>query len=298
MEICMKSLSGQGRKSLMALFIIAVQFYGGRALCWDIPERNAQQRTREVMAPFFSTRGLMGVQWRSSLSGGMTRLLYGPIKAQEHLSLTKTFHRADAERRSISEKIKALVEIREPNRHNLALIFIPRDGWPTCHNTHFFFRKMSGLTVSGLLCQVPEHRENLSKRTDVYSVLPRERERGRESCTPLLEKTVSQSGPQTVFQLFERSGKSTLGVIVPVHSGGSRPTSLLSGLADGLCVRLPPITPTPSENIIDLDIKRGRAALNKIPCMFNSPTWFWRPDTFFPVRVSVTRWTVLAMTTS
>lgn len=42
MKICMKSLSGQGRKSPMMLFIIAVQFYGGRALCWDVPERNAQ----------------------------------------------------------------------------------------------------------------------------------------------------------------------------------------------------------------------------------------------------------------
>lgn len=206
------------------------------------------------------------------------------------------FHRAATKRRYISEEKKVLVEIREPNRHNLALIFIPRDGWPTCHNTHFFFRKMSGLAASGLLCQVPEHRENLSKRTDVYSVLPRERE--RESCTPLLEETASQSGPQTVFQLFRRSGKSTLGVIVPVHSGGSRSTLLLSGLADGLRARLPPITPTPSENIIDLDIKRGRAALNKIPRMFNSPTWFWRPDTFSPVRVRVTRRTVLAVTTS
>lgn len=45
MEICMKSLSGQGRKSPVVLFIIAVQFYGGRALGWDVLERNAQQRT-------------------------------------------------------------------------------------------------------------------------------------------------------------------------------------------------------------------------------------------------------------
>lgn len=45
MEICMKSLSGQGRKSLMALFVIAAQFYGVRALCWDVTERNAQIKT-------------------------------------------------------------------------------------------------------------------------------------------------------------------------------------------------------------------------------------------------------------
>lgn len=31
MEICMKSLSRQGRKSALPLFIIAVQFYGGQA---------------------------------------------------------------------------------------------------------------------------------------------------------------------------------------------------------------------------------------------------------------------------
>lgn len=42
MEICMKSLSGQGRKSSMALFVIAVQFYGGWALWWDVTERNDQ----------------------------------------------------------------------------------------------------------------------------------------------------------------------------------------------------------------------------------------------------------------
>lgn len=62
MEIRMKSLSGQGRKSQTALFIITEQFYGGRPLCWDVPERNAQQRTCWVMTPFSSARGLMGVQ--------------------------------------------------------------------------------------------------------------------------------------------------------------------------------------------------------------------------------------------
>lgn len=57
MEICMKSLSGQGRKSPMTLFIIAVQFYGGRALCWDVPERNAQHGTYKVMLPLFPRGG-------------------------------------------------------------------------------------------------------------------------------------------------------------------------------------------------------------------------------------------------
>lgn len=61
MEICMKSLSGQGRKSPMALFIITEQFYGGQPLCWDVLERNAQQRTCWVMSPFTSARGGVGV---------------------------------------------------------------------------------------------------------------------------------------------------------------------------------------------------------------------------------------------
>lgn len=205
------------------------------------------------------------------------------------------FHRADAERRSISEKIQSSGRnqgakqtqsssyfysqrrLADVPQHPL---FLSQNVWSDC-----VWVALPGPWASGKL--IKENRRLFCAA-----------ERESESCTPLLEKTASQSGPQTVFQLFERSGKSTLGVIVPVHSGGSRPTSLLSGLADGLCARLPPITPTPSENIIDLDIKRGRAALNKIPCMFNSPTWFWRPDTFFPVRVSVTRWTVLAVTTS
>lgn len=65
MEIRMKSLSGQGRKSPTALFIITEQFYGGRPLCWDVLERNAQQRTCWVKTSFTSARGgggLMGVQ--------------------------------------------------------------------------------------------------------------------------------------------------------------------------------------------------------------------------------------------
>ena len=65
MEICMKSLSGHGRKSLTALFIIAVQFYGGgggggRALLWDVPGWIAQPRTVKVTDPLLSTRGFAG----------------------------------------------------------------------------------------------------------------------------------------------------------------------------------------------------------------------------------------------
>lgn len=55
-----------------------------------------------------------------------------------------------------------------------------------------------------------------------------------------------------VFQLFG-SGKSTLGVIVPAHSGGSRPTCFVP--PDRRTCLAAAITPTPSENIIDLDIK-------------------------------------------
>lgn len=107
---------------------------------------------------------------------------------------------------------------------------------------------MSGLVVSELLCQVSEHREKLSKRTDLYSVLW-----GEQHSSP--RETASQDlRHYLVFQLFG-SGKSTLGVIVPVHSGGSSPTCFVQpGRRTGLT---PAITPTPSENIIDLDIKRA-----------------------------------------
>lgn len=57
MEICMKSLSGQGRKSPTALFIITEQFYGGWPLCWGVLERTAQLRTCWVVGPFTSARG-------------------------------------------------------------------------------------------------------------------------------------------------------------------------------------------------------------------------------------------------
>lgn len=124
-----------------------------------------------------------------------------------------------------------------------------QSGWPTCHNTHFFFHKMSGLVVSEFFCQVPEHRENLSKRTDVYSVLQSESKHStrRETARQDLRHYL-------VFQLFG-SGKSTLGVIVLVHTGGS---SLTCFVQPGRRTCLTPaITPTPSENIIDLDIKRA-----------------------------------------
>lgn len=126
------------------------------------------------------------------------------------------------------------------------LLCSSQSGWLTCHNTHFFFSKMSGLVVSEFFRQVPEHRENLSKRTDVYSVL-----QGEQRCSP--RKTASPNlRHYLVFQLFG-SGKSTLGVIVLVHSGGSS----LTVQPGGHTCLTPAITPTPSENIIDLDIKRA-----------------------------------------
>lgn len=57
MEIRMKSLSGQGRKSPTALFIITERFYGGQPLCWDVLGRNAQQRTCWVMTPLLLQGG-------------------------------------------------------------------------------------------------------------------------------------------------------------------------------------------------------------------------------------------------
>lgn len=114
----------------------------------------------------------------------------------------------------------------KPRRQNLALTFIPfcflraaKSGWPTCHNTHSFFLKTSGLVVSEFFCQVPEHQGKISKRTDVYSVLQREQQsKYRQPASQDLRQYL-------VFQLFGR-GESTLGVIVLMHSGGSRPDLL------------------------------------------------------------------------
>lgn len=72
-----------------------------------------------------------------------------------------------------SEKVRGAA--RRPARHNLGsfLFFYftplllggdeePRSGWPTCHDTHFFFREncLVCLAASQRLCQVSEHREN------------------------------------------------------------------------------------------------------------------------------------------
>lgn len=148
---------------------------------------------------------------------------------------------------------------------------------------------MSGLVAPESFCQVSEHRENLSKRTDLYSALRREQH-------SFPRKTASQDlRHYSVFQLFG-NGKSALGVIVLAHSNGSSPSYFVQpGRDTGLTLA---ITPTPSENIIDLYIKRAMRLINKIPCMLTFPAWFWRPDTFFPVQASVTCWTVLAVTTS
>lgn len=139
----------------------------------------------------------------------------------------------------------------KPHRHNLALIFIPfcvvraaRTAGRHAATPTFSFTK-----CLVWFCQVSEHRENLSKRTDLSSVLQRESE---QHSSP--KKTARRYlRHYLVFQLFG-SGKSTLGVIVLVHSSGSSPTGfVLPGRRTCLS---PAITPTPSENIIDLDIKR------------------------------------------
>lgn len=93
---------------------------------------------------------------------------------------------------------KGLLEARESGKQTdaIRLLFLfpsvlSQSGWPTCINTHFFFPIMSRLVVSEYSCQVSEHRENLSKRTDLYSV------RERESSTLLLERE-HQSGRSAV----------------------------------------------------------------------------------------------------
>ncbi|TNN88951.1 hypothetical protein EYF80_000829 [Liparis tanakae] len=121
-------------------------FYGGRVLCWDVPERNAQQRTCEVS-----------------------------------LSIGETYQREQT----------SILRCRERERERLS---------------------SRGETAS------QDHRHYFG------------------------------------FQLFGY-GKSTLGGIVPAHSGGCGPTCFVQ---PGRRTRLiPTITPTPSENIIDLDIKRA-----------------------------------------
>lgn len=154
-----------------------------------------------------------------------------------------------------------------------------QSGWPTCHNTHFFFLKMSGLVVSEFFCQVPEHRENLSKRTDFYSVLQREQ---HSSCRQPASQDLRH---YLVFQLFG-SGKSTLGVIVLLHSGGSRPTCFVQP-GRRTCLTAA-ITPTPSENIIDLDIKRAVRLQIRFHACLILQCGFGGRTLFFPVQANVT----------
>lgn len=98
-----------------------------------------------------------------------------------------------------------------------------------------------------------------------------------------------------VFQLFG-SGKSTLGVIVLLHSGGSRLTCFVQP-GRRTCLTTT-ITPTPSENIIDLDIKGAARLQIRFHACLILKCGFGGRTLFFPVRVNVTCSAVLAVTTS
>lgn len=185
----------------------------------------------------------------------------------------------------------------KPNRHNIALIFIPlcfawaaRVAGRHATTPTFSFTKC----LVWLCLSFPARSLSIGKtyqREQTSILCCRERERSSP------RKTGSQEDLRhyLVFQLFG-SGKSTLGVIVSVHSGGS---SLICFVQTGRHTPLTPaITPTPSENIIDLDIKRAVRLKIKFHACLILHRGFWRPDTFFPVQASVTSWTVSAVTTS
>lgn len=167
----------------------------------------------------------------------------------------------------------------KPNRHNLALTFVPfcsarvRVAGRHATTPTFSFQKcLVWLCLSFSARSLSIGKTYQREQTSILCYRASKRSSFRRPASQDLRRYL-------VFQLFG-SGKSTLGVIVLLHSGGSRPTCFVQ---PGRRTRLTTtITPTPSENIIDLDIKRGCEAPNKIPCMLNSQMWFWRPNTFLP----------------
>ncbi len=135
----------------------------------------------------------------------------------------------------------------QPNSYFYSLLFRAERLADMPQHPHFLFTKRlvwSCLTFSARSLSIGK---TYQKRTDVYSVLQRE-----QRSSP--RKAASQDlRHHLVFQLFG-SGKSTLGVIVPVHSGGSGPTRFVQPGTHNFTLA---IAPAPSENIIDLDIKRA-----------------------------------------
>lgn len=60
MEICMKSLSGHRHKSPVALFIIALQFYGERGLLSGRPGEECPPEDLRGNGPLYFYKGVGG----------------------------------------------------------------------------------------------------------------------------------------------------------------------------------------------------------------------------------------------
>lgn len=161
--------------------------------------------------PFISERGVDGSSveigpFENCMVNAKRRLKHGNANIQQkqaHDTFSGSATTSEEDKSRQRPKLQRVVSQtqalkKQPRSHSCSPQFCTRSqsGWPTSRNTHFFFYKTSGLVVSEFLCQVAEHRENLSKRTDLYSMLQRE----RETLSPP-RKTVSQSGPQTPLSL-------------------------------------------------------------------------------------------------
>lgn len=183
-----------------------------------------------------------------------------------------------------SQKFRGVAH--RPTRHNLALIFTP---FCFVRAARAAGRHATTPTFSFTNCLVWSCLSFSARSPSIGKTYQREQTAAvccRESSAADSQPAGQDLRHYLVFQLFG-SGKSTLEVIVLLHSGGSGADFALSRAGRRACLAAA-ITPTPSENIIDLEIKRaarlqiGFHACLILQCGFGGQTLF------FPVRANVT----------
>lgn len=152
------------------------------------------------------------------------------------------------------------------HRRNLALIFIPfcsvqaaKSGWPTCHDTHSFFHKKSGLVCFS--ARSPSIGETYQR--EQTSILC------RGESTQDLRQYLSLSA---VWKWEKHIRGHCAGAFRGSSPNPPRPSAR-------------PHRGHHSHSIWKHNWSgylMGRKALNKIPRMLNSPAWFLRPYSFLP----------------
>lgn len=145
----------------------------------------------------------------------------------------------------------------------------PRSGWPTCHDTHFFFREnclvWPRLSVSARSPSIGKTDQKGEQTAAVCCREPSRSSSSRQTASLPDRRTASRPVGQDPQTLLRLSAVRKWGKHIRGHCAACRI----------------PVTPTPSENIIDLEIKRAaRLQIGFHACLILPVRFFRRPDSF------------------